>query len=133
MISPMKKELLYATTNPGKVAEIRRHLAGHGIIILSPQDLGIKLDVPETGKNLDENAVIKARAYGKLAGGRLVMTDDTGIEIAALNGEPGIRVRYWKDGKTRMGDEEIIEYALQELMGVPLEKRQAEFWKQPIP
>lgn len=129
----MKKELLYATTNPGKVVEIRKHLAGHGITILSPQDLQININVPETGKSLEENAILKAKAYGKLAGGRLVMTDDTGIEIAALNGEPGIRVRYWKDGKTRMGDEEIIKYALQKLHGVPVNQRQAEFWKQPIP
>ena len=89
----MKKELLYATTNLGKVQEIRKHLAGHGVTILSLQDLQINIDVPETGRTLEENAALKARAYCEHAGGRLVMADDTGIEITALNGEPGIRVR----------------------------------------
>lgn len=123
----MLKELLYATNNPGKVIEISKLLKHHGIKVVSPKDLGIDLDVPEEGNSLEENATSKAKAYLLESDGRIVLSDDTGLEIDALTGEPGIRVRRWKDGETKMADEEIIEYCVQKMRGIPKEQRGAQF------
>jgi XTP/dITP diphosphohydrolase len=56
-----------------------------------------------------------------------ILADDTGIEIDALGGEPGIHARRWKDGKTRMSDQEVIKYCLVRMKGIPWEKRTAQF------
>ncbi len=123
----MSKELLYATNNPGKLVEISKLLNHNGIKVVSPKDLGIELDIPETGNSLEENASLKAKAFLLESDGRIVLSDDTGLEIDALNGEPGIHVRRWKDGKTRMTDKEIIEYCVQRMTGIPKEQRGAQF------
>ncbi len=121
--------LLYATTNPGKVFEVRKVLAAHGINLVAPDEIGLALDVPETGTTLEENATLKARAYfDRLRAhpdAAVVMADDTGIEIDALGGEPGIHVRRWIG--RRMTDREIIDYTLRRLASVPLEQRGAQF------
>jgi len=119
--------LLYATTNPGKVMEVRKHLAPHGIELVSPAQIGLDIEVNETGSTLEENATLKAQAYLHHAPGRVVMADDTGIEIDALGGEPGIHVRRWKDQQTPMSDEAIIDYCLQRMHGIPQGQRQAQF------
>lgn len=123
----MSKEVLYATNNPGKIIEVSKLLDFHGIKVVSPQDLHIDLDVPETGQTLQENAILKVQAFLAVSDGRIVLSDDTGLEIDALNSEPGIHVRRWKDGKTRMGDEEIIEYCLNRMENVSLVDRGAQF------
>jgi XTP/dITP diphosphohydrolase len=123
----MSKEVLYATNNPGKVIEISKLLNHYGIKVVSPKDLGIDLDVSETGNSLEENSSLKAKAYLLESNGRIVLSDDTGLEIDALNGEPGIHVRRWRDGKTKMTDEEIIQYCLQKMHGIPQEQRGAQF------
>ncbi len=118
--------LIYATTNPGKFAEVQKLFAHQGIEIKSAADFNVKLDVEETGTSLEENAAIKALAYQKvLPKEAIIISDDTGIEIDALGGEPGIKVRRWKGYP--MEDEEIIEYALERLEGVPKDKRGAQF------
>jgi XTP/dITP diphosphohydrolase len=119
--------LLYATTNPGKVMEVNKHLAPHGIVLVSPAQIGLDLEVDETGSTLEENATLKAQAYLQHAPGRVVMADDTGIEIDALGGEPGIHVRRWKDRQTPMSDAAIIDYCLQRMHGIPPGQRQAQF------
>jgi len=128
--------LVYATSNPGKIKEIRKHLKGHGLVVESMTDLGCAdLEVPEPGTTLGENAVIKVCAYLAelqqqlhLKGERVVvLSDDTGMEIEGLNGEPGIHVRRWKDHETRMSDEEIISYALERMAGLAGDDRKAEF------
>lgn len=121
------KQLLYATNNPGKVVEISRLLNFNGIEVVSPKDLGINLDIPETGNSLEENAMLKAKGFLKVAGDRYVLSDDTGLEIDALGGEPNIHVRRWKDGITRMTDQEIIDYCLERMKDIPKEKRGAQF------
>lgn len=123
----MPRKLLYATSNPGKLGEVGKILAHHNIDILNPEDLSIDLDPEETGNSLEENALIKFDAYiAHLNDTELViMTDDTGVEIDALGGEPGIHVRRWKG--YRMEDEEIINYSLERMMGVVKEKRGAQF------
>lgn len=120
------KKLLYATGNSGKIFEVGKLLKFYGIEIVSPKDLKIEIDVPETGKTLEENASLKVQAYLKAVGEDIVvMADDTGAEIQALGGEPGIHVRRWKDKKTEMTDREILDYAMERLEGVPPEKRTA--------
>lgn len=125
-------QLLYATTNPGKLAEVRQIVSAHGIDLLAPAEVGLALDVPEPGTTLEANAVGKARAYLDVLAERdeaaqpVVIADDTGIEIDALDGEPGIHVRRW-DGSARMTDEAIIAYCLGRLRGVPQHERGAQF------
>lgn len=122
------KKLLYATTNPGKLFEVGEFLATQGVTLSSPQDFGIDADVDETGKSLEENALIKARAFAAALGNNnevVVMADDTGVEITALGGEPGIHTRRWKGHK--MSDEEIISYCLERMKDVPQGKRDAQF------
>ncbi|MBN2305757.1 MAG: non-canonical purine NTP pyrophosphatase [Anaerolineae bacterium] len=121
------RTLLYATTNPGKAMEIRALLGTFGLDVTTPADLGLALDVPETGDTLDANATLKARAYlDHLDGEYVVIGDDTGVEIDALDGEPGIRVRRW-DGSARMSDQAVLDYCLNRLRGVPPDQRGAQF------
>ncbi len=123
----MTRRLLYGTSNPGKVFEVRQVFAAHGIDLLAPQDIGLTLDVDETGATLEENAVLKARAYLDRVdhGAYVVLADDTGIEIDALDGEPGIHIRRWI-GRT-MTDQEVYDYTLERLRDVPPGQRGAQF------
>ncbi|MEX2209636.1 MAG: non-canonical purine NTP pyrophosphatase [Patescibacteria group bacterium] len=124
---PESPELLYATGNPGKLEEVRAFLGGM-MPIESPKDRGLNVEVEETGATLEENALLKARAYRAVApAGMIMMADDTGLEIDALSGEPGVKVRRWRDGRTEMTDEQIIEHCLRRLQGVPGGKRGAQF------
>lgn len=118
--------IVYATTNPGKFAEVQKICTHHGVQIKSLADFGIEIDVTETGTTLEENAKIKAETYLKLLPpDSVVVTDDTGVEIDALGGEPGIKVRRWKGYK--MTDEEIIQYCLERMKDVPAGERGAQF------
>lgn len=120
-------EILVATNNPGKYKQIKEALDPHGIKAVFPQDIGINLDPEETGQTMEENAVLKVSAFQKVAPDMTIIADDAGIEIEALNWEPGVHTRRWKDKKTRMTDEEIISYYLEKLSEVPYEKRNARF------
>lgn len=122
----MPRRLLYATQNPGKLMELRSILEPDGIAVHSPADVGVAIDVPEDGQTLEDNATAKARAYMEaLDADTVVLGDDTGLAIDALDGEPGIHVRRWNG--TRMTDEAIIDYCLKRMDGVPLEQRGAQF------
>lgn len=121
------KTILYATTNPGKIFEVNRLLKAYDVKSVSPKDLGLDIDVEETGASLEENSIIKAKAYFNAAKNYVVMADDTGLEIEALNGEPGIHARRWRDSKTRMTDQEAIDYCLYKMKGIPAGKRNARF------
>jgi len=81
--------LLIATTNPGKIVEIQDLLEGLPFRLHLPADVGIRLHVEETGLTYAENAALKARAYCD-AGGMLTLADDSGLEVAALGGAPGL-------------------------------------------
>lgn len=130
---PMK--ILIATNNPGKLREYRHLLVQAPpatpsggtkrfprLRLLSPAQLGIDLEVQETGTTFQENAIIKAKAFAH-ASGLLTLADDSGLEIDALGGEPGIQsARY--AGPT---DADRIHAVLAKLQGVPLEKRTARF------
>lgn len=120
------KNIVYATTNPGKFAEVQKIFAGQGIVIHSATDYKVDIDVDETGTTLEENAILKAEAYRDAIGEDvIVLGDDTGLEIDALDGEPGIKVRRWKGYK--MTDDEIISYTLERLKNIPEDSRSAHF------
>ncbi len=122
----MKKSLVYATTNPGKLAEVAKLLSAHNIVVQSPADYDIHLEVDENGQTLEENAILKAESCrDALPKDIIVLGDDTGVEIDVLGGEPGIHVRRWKGYK--MTDDEIIAYTLERLQGVRAGKRTAQF------
>lgn len=119
-------KLLYATTNPGKLAEVSRQLQPHHLQVYSPTDFNLEIEVDETGNSLEENALLKLKAYLNLVPKDVVvMADDTGVEIDALNSEPGIHVRRWKG--YRMEDEEIIQYCLERMKDIPKSRRGAQF------
>ncbi len=120
-----RREIFYGTNNPGKRREVSEFAALFGYEIVTPHNLGLRLDPPETGATLEENATLKVRAWREELPDHLIMTDDTGLEIEALGGEPGIKVRRWKDGTTEMTDDEIVAYALERLSGVPQGERAA--------
>lgn len=84
----MKKQLVFATGNQGKVNEFRQML-GEEYEILSMKDLDVDVDIVEDGKSFEENAIIKAKAVCE-ATGQMVLADDSGFEVDALGGEPGI-------------------------------------------
>lgn len=83
-------KLLVATENKGKMRELQELLAAiPGIELVMPSQLGITLEVEETGSTYAENAALKARAYCE-AGGLVTLADDSGLEVYALGGAPGI-------------------------------------------
>ncbi len=118
--------ILYATTNPGKFAEAARHFEARGYTISSPEMMGLSRVIEESGNSLEENAILKAEAYlPHISDDTIVIGDDTGIEIDALGGEPGIKVRRWLGH--HMSDQEIVDYTLKRLKKVTLQKRTAHF------
>lgn len=85
----MVRKLLLSTNNPDKVREFREILAGLPLEVVTPADVGLNLEVEETGSTFAENAALKARAFHE-ASGLLSLSDDSGLEVDALGGEPGV-------------------------------------------
>jgi XTP/dITP diphosphohydrolase len=114
--SEMKK-LLIATNNRGKVQELRVLLQGLPIQLVTPDEINLKLDVTENGKTYAENAEKKAVAFAQ-ASGLISLADDSGLEVEALNGAPGLySARYSpKPGST---DSDRRAYLLHNLGGRP--------------
>lgn len=82
-------QILIATHNAGKVRELTTMLQGLGLMPVSLDEVGITHDVAETGDTFRQNAVLKAIAYARLSG-RLTLADDSGLEVDALDGAPGV-------------------------------------------
>ena len=82
-------KLIFATSNQGKMKEIREILKDLDVEVLSLKEAGIETDIVEDGKTFEENALIKARTIRDLTG-YMVLADDSGLEVDALNKEPGI-------------------------------------------
>ena len=117
-------KLLLATNNPGKAAEFKQLLSGCGWEIVTPAELGLTLEIEETGQTYAENATMKAVEYAK-ASGLVTLADDSGLEVDALGGRPGpLSARYAGPDRT---DDERVEALLKELTGVPDEERTARF------
>ncbi len=117
--------LVIATNNPGKVVEFRDLLTGCGWQVVAPADVGVSIDVDETGTTYAENARIKAGAFCR-ASGLPAIADDSGLEVDALNGEPGPQhhLKGW-DGNN---DVERVEILLDAIKDVPAEKRTGRFF-----
>jgi len=118
----MKQKILIATTNQAKLEEIRQFLSDIPITCVGLRDVGITDSVEETGKTFEENAILKARFYAQLSG-LPTLADDGGLEIDALNGEPGIHSHRWIHKDQEDEDEELIAYTIQKLRGLPRVKR----------
>ena len=120
----MTVRLLVATHNKGKLREYKALLQDLPVTLTYLDEVGIHEDVPETGKTFAENAIQKARAYAAMSG-LLTLADDSGLEVDALGGAPGVHsARYAGPGAT---DEDRIQKLLRELDGVPPDKRTARF------
>jgi XTP/dITP diphosphohydrolase len=118
------QKLLIATNNQGKVREYRELLDGLPYTLVTPEQIGIKLHVNENGTTYHENASIKAAAFAK-ASGLLTLADDSGLEVDALNGEPGIRSsRYAGEGAN---DQQRVEFLLNKLKEITENKRTGRF------
>ncbi len=118
----MSQELLIVTDNPGKMREYRALLASLPARIRFPADLGYRIDVPEEGTTYAENAARKARA-GVEVSGLLSLADDSGLEVDALGGAPGVRSARYTSGS----DADRIAALLARLDGIPWERRTARF------
>ena len=118
----MLNKLLVATGNQGKLKEIREILSD--IEVLGLSDVGIECDVEETGTTFAENAYIKAFEISKRTG-LPVLADDSGLEVDALGGRPGVySARFAGEHAT---DDENVNKLLAELKDVPKDKRGARF------
>lgn len=119
-------KLIIASNNKGKIAEFSQMLSPLGYEVLSQKDAGISLDVDETGTTFEENAALKAEAVAKLAKDCAVLADDSGLEIDALGGEPGVySARY--GGEEYKTPEDRNNLVLKKLEGVPEQLRTARF------
>jgi XTP/dITP diphosphohydrolase len=123
-MQPMQTDLLLASQNPGKVAEMKELVAGLPFRVLSPADLGIREAPDETGTSFIENAVLKARHYARRSR-VLTVADDSGLSVDALDGGPGLySSRFGGEGAT---DADRNRLMLEKLAGVPADRRGARF------
>ena len=120
----MEHRIIFATSNEGKMREVREILKGLKAEVLSMKEAGVSVDIVEDGDTFEANAKIKARAVWEKTGG-IVLADDSGLAVDYLNGEPGVySARY-------MGEETSYEIKnwnlIHRLKGVEQEKRTARF------
>jgi XTP/dITP diphosphohydrolase len=119
-------KIIFATANRDKLNEIRAIMSELEAEVLSMEEVGIFMEIAETGTTFRENAIIKAQAIHAVApADALVMADDSGLEVDFLGGEPGVySARYLgADTSYRLKNQNIIE----RLAGVPDEQRSARF------
>ncbi|MGO5159032.1 RdgB/HAM1 family non-canonical purine NTP pyrophosphatase [Bilifractor sp. LCP19S3_H10] len=121
--------IIFATGNKDKLAEIREIMSSLPVTILSMADAGISCDIEENGKTFTENALIKARAIAAVLPDRyrsaIVMADDSGLEVDAMDKLPGVYSARWMghDTSYRIKNAKIIE----NLKDVPVPERTARF------
>ena len=124
VVADVSRTLLVATGNPGKAREFERLLREVPLKITSLDEVGCRADAEEVGDTFEENAIIKARSYCARTG-LVTLADDSGLEVDALGGEPGVRsARYGGPGYT---DEERVELLLRNLREVAWEDRTGRF------
>ncbi len=121
----MKTKIIFATGNANKMREIREILGEENYDIQSMKEANIDVDIVENGTTFEENSLIKARAISALAKDAIVLADDSGLEIDALNKEPGIySARYMgEDTSYDIKNANLIE----RLDGVEKQDRSARF------
>lgn len=117
--------IIFATGNKNKVRECHEILKDVADEIVSMKEAGLKADIDENGSTFEENAMIKAKAVHDLAPDSIVIADDSGLVVDALNGGPGIySARYLgEDTSYDIKNAKILE----RMQGVPREKRTARF------
>ena len=116
------RKLVIATRNRGKLREFRRLFDGLPYEVLSLGDVGIEAEVEETGSTFEENAILKALAYAAMSG-ELTLADDSGLEVDALDGGPGVHsARY-----SGQGDAANNRLLLKSLRGVEGGSRSARY------
>jgi XTP/dITP diphosphohydrolase len=115
----MMNKLLIATNNKGKVKELQGLLRDVEIELVTPIDIGLDLDVLEDGSTYAENAAKKAAAFAH-ASGLVSLADDSGLEVDALNGAPGLySARYGSTNGEKLSDAERRLFLIQNLEGGP--------------
>jgi XTP/dITP diphosphohydrolase len=115
-------ELLIATHNAGKLREFAAIFDNLGLTLRTLADLGIEQEIEETGTTFAENARLKAEGYCQLSG-LPTLADDSGLEVAALNGAPGVySARYGG-----VSGQAQLDYLLAQMRGVPWHERLARF------
>lgn len=119
----MNNEILIATKNDGKLKEFKQIFEQKGFVVKSLKDINDDVEIVENGLSFEENARLKADGYAKSIG-IPVLADDSGLEIDALNGRPGIfSARYAGDHNDAANNAKVLS----ELGGIPDEKRTATF------
>ena len=116
-------KLVIASNNKGKIREYKQILEPLGYEVFSQSEAGLILDVEETGTTFAENSALKARAAFKLCG-CAVLADDSGLEIDALDGEPGVYSARYGGLET---DDERTALVLKKMKEIPDDKRGAHF------
>jgi XTP/dITP diphosphohydrolase len=117
-------KLVLASQNRRKLAEISQILKHPHLQLLSLNDFSLEVDIIESGKTFKQNAYLKASEVARLTG-EIALADDSGLEVKALGGAPGIySARYAAAGAS---DEQNNLYLLQQLQGIPFNRRQARF------
>ena len=111
------KKLLIATNNKGKVKELQDLLKDTGIVIVTPADINLNLEVEEDGTTYAENATRKAIAFAH-ASGLVSLADDSGLEVDALNGEPGLYSKRYSP-KPNASDTDRRAYMVEKLKDKP--------------
>ncbi|MBN2210788.1 MAG: non-canonical purine NTP pyrophosphatase, partial [Sedimentisphaerales bacterium] len=123
-------ELVLATTNLGKLKELQQMLIGRGVVVRGLADFGALPAAPENADTFKENARRKALYYTRRLGDKTVLADDSGLEVDALNGAPGVHSARFApcDSENRARrDAANNTLLLQRLSGIPHEKRTARF------
>ena len=119
-----KMKIIFATTNEGKLKEIRMIMADLGLEVISMKDAGFNVDIVEDGTTFEENAIIKAKAIAEKCD-ELVLADDSGLEVDYLNKEPGIYSARYMGEDTPY--EEKNRNIINRLEGVSDDERTARF------
>lgn len=117
-------KLLLATNNSGKIREFQELLSDTDFEVTTPHQEGLALDVEETEPTLEGNARLKAEAFAA-ASGLLSLADDSGLEVEALNGEPGVATARYAGPKAT--DAQRLAFLLSKMDGVPEPQRSAKF------
>ena len=119
MENPKRSPLLIATNNKGKVKELQDLLKGMGLELITPAQIGLDLDVIEDGSTYAENASKKAVAFAQ-ASGLVSLADDSGLEVAALGGAPGLySARFGSTNGGKLSDAERRAFLIQNLQDKP--------------
>ncbi|MDF2541817.1 MAG: hypothetical protein K0S47_1535 [Herbinix sp.] len=117
-------KIIFATTNEGKMDEIRMILSDVDIQLLSLKDIGINIDIEENGTTFEENAIIKAKTIMEMTG-EMVLADDSGLEVDFLNKAPGIYSARFLGTETPYSIKN--QYIIDQLKAAEGEQRSARF------